>query len=284
MPYMPSHRSSPPCGWSAQCFRSRPWRRPTILPVPSASSRPSPPERRPISRFASSPRKCPRRLNVPVVVQNQPGGGGVPAGRAVTNAPADGYTIAWVGNNTAIGVNLFQRAVRSARRYAADRRRQRIRLSVRHQRDLAIQDPGSWMKTAKQKPGTLERRHVERRHQQSSHRAAVQIGAESRLHRRALSGPGGAYRLRCCAMTSISSSMPMADYGGNRRQADPPARGDVGGAASGIAGRADDEGSRRRRLRSRHPGMALYGPKDMPQQAVDVLAQAATEIAGISRM
>ena len=48
------------------------------------------------------------RLKVPVVVENRPGAGGVVAARAVTNAPHDGYTIAWVGNNTAIGVGLFR--------------------------------------------------------------------------------------------------------------------------------------------------------------------------------
>ncbi|MGA7872904.1 MAG: tripartite tricarboxylate transporter substrate-binding protein, partial [Candidatus Binatus sp.] len=32
-------------------------------------------------------------FKVPVVVQNQPGGGGVIADRTVTNAPADGYTL-----------------------------------------------------------------------------------------------------------------------------------------------------------------------------------------------
>jgi tripartite-type tricarboxylate transporter receptor subunit TctC len=36
--------------------------------------------------------KLSARLGVPVVVQNQPGGGGITSGRTVTNAPADGYT------------------------------------------------------------------------------------------------------------------------------------------------------------------------------------------------
>jgi len=48
------------------------------------------------------------RMKVPVVVENHPGAGGVIAARTVTNALHDGYTIAWVGNNTAIGVNLFR--------------------------------------------------------------------------------------------------------------------------------------------------------------------------------
>jgi tripartite-type tricarboxylate transporter receptor subunit TctC len=48
------------------------------------------------------------RLKVPVIVENQPGSGGVAAARSVTSAPADGYTIAWFGNNTAISVSLFK--------------------------------------------------------------------------------------------------------------------------------------------------------------------------------
>lgn len=49
-----------------------------------------------------------QQFQVPVVVENQPGSGGVAAARSVTNAAPDGYTIAWVGNNTAIGVSLFK--------------------------------------------------------------------------------------------------------------------------------------------------------------------------------
>jgi tripartite-type tricarboxylate transporter receptor subunit TctC len=47
-------------------------------------------------------------LHVGVVVENRPGSGGVVAGKAVTNAAPDGYTIGWVGNSTAIGVSLFR--------------------------------------------------------------------------------------------------------------------------------------------------------------------------------
>ena len=47
-------------------------------------------------------------LHVGVVVENRPGSGGVVAGRTVVNAAPDGYTIAWVGNSTAIGVSLFR--------------------------------------------------------------------------------------------------------------------------------------------------------------------------------
>jgi tripartite-type tricarboxylate transporter receptor subunit TctC len=47
--------------------------------------------------------KLSERFGVPVIVQNQPGAGGVTAGRMVTTAPPNGYTIAWAGNNSAIG-------------------------------------------------------------------------------------------------------------------------------------------------------------------------------------
>jgi tripartite-type tricarboxylate transporter receptor subunit TctC len=58
--------------------------------------------------------KLSERLGVPVLVQNQPGGGGVTAGRTVTNAPPNGYNIAWAGNGNAIGVSLFREAPSSA--------------------------------------------------------------------------------------------------------------------------------------------------------------------------
>ena len=53
--------------------------------------------------------KMSAHFKVPVVVENAPGAGGINAARAVTNAQPDGYNIAFVGNNTAIGVSLFTR-------------------------------------------------------------------------------------------------------------------------------------------------------------------------------
>src|ERR1700760_3205465 len=52
--------------------------------------------------------KMSERLKVPVVVENHPGSGGVAAGRAVNHSPAGGDIIGWVGNTTAIAVNLFR--------------------------------------------------------------------------------------------------------------------------------------------------------------------------------
>ena len=52
--------------------------------------------------------KMSKTLHVGVVVENRPGSGGVVAGKMVSNAAPDGYTIAWVGNSNAIGVSLFR--------------------------------------------------------------------------------------------------------------------------------------------------------------------------------
>ena len=48
------------------------------------------------------------RLHVPVVIENQPGTGGVAAARAVMGSLADGYTLALGGNNWALSVGLFR--------------------------------------------------------------------------------------------------------------------------------------------------------------------------------
>jgi tripartite-type tricarboxylate transporter receptor subunit TctC len=48
------------------------------------------------------------RLRVPVVIENQPGTGGVAAARAVMSSQADGYTLALGGNNWALSIGLFK--------------------------------------------------------------------------------------------------------------------------------------------------------------------------------
>src|SRR5262245_58501913 len=49
-----------------------------------------------------------QKLNQRVVVENMPGPGGIAAARAVTTAPPDGYTMAYVTNGTAISVAAFK--------------------------------------------------------------------------------------------------------------------------------------------------------------------------------
>src|SRR5262245_40916781 len=48
------------------------------------------------------------KLGQRVIVENNPGGGGIAAARAVLSAPADGYTLALLTNGTSISVGLFK--------------------------------------------------------------------------------------------------------------------------------------------------------------------------------
>src|SRR5215470_14384497 len=52
--------------------------------------------------------KLSQKLNQRVVVENMPGPGGIQAARAVTTAPPDGYTLAYVTNGTSISVAAFK--------------------------------------------------------------------------------------------------------------------------------------------------------------------------------
>jgi tripartite-type tricarboxylate transporter receptor subunit TctC len=52
--------------------------------------------------------KLGERLGQRIVIENQPGAGGVTAARSVRSAPADGYTLALLTNGTAISIPLFK--------------------------------------------------------------------------------------------------------------------------------------------------------------------------------
>jgi tripartite-type tricarboxylate transporter receptor subunit TctC len=52
--------------------------------------------------------KLGEKLGQRVVVENNPGGGGIAAARAVLSAPADGHTLALLTNGTSISVSLFK--------------------------------------------------------------------------------------------------------------------------------------------------------------------------------
>jgi tripartite-type tricarboxylate transporter receptor subunit TctC len=49
-----------------------------------------------------------QHLHVPVVIENQPGTGGVAAARTVMSSAPDGYTLALGGNNWAVSIGLFK--------------------------------------------------------------------------------------------------------------------------------------------------------------------------------
>ncbi|MGB3068150.1 MAG: tripartite tricarboxylate transporter substrate binding protein [Ottowia sp.] len=52
--------------------------------------------------------KMAKGLGQPVVIDNRPGAGGVVAGQAVANAPADGYTMLLISSGTAVSESLFK--------------------------------------------------------------------------------------------------------------------------------------------------------------------------------
>ena len=188
-------------------------------------------------------------LRRPGMVQNQPGGGGVIAGRAVTNAPPDGYNIAWAGNNTAIGVSLFREPL-------DPRLEMKPIVGVSEFAYLFVDAAASPYKTlqAMDRCGAgearhVERRNVERRHHQSPRRAVVQIDPEARFHRGALSRADRA----SVALLRNEVDLVINAYGGLRSaiEAKQVRALAVTSAAriAGAAGRADDGGGRRARFR-----------------------------------
>lgn len=221
--------------------------------------------------------KLSARFNVPVIVQNQPGGGGVPAGRAVTNAAADGYTIAWVGNNTAIGVNLFREPF-------DPRQDMRPIVGVSEFAYLFVTGAASpyqtlqaWMEAAKQKPGTLSVGTSSAG--TSNHLTALLFKSTQKLDFTVVPYRGPSELT--VALLRNDVDLVVNAYGGLRSEIDAKK---ICPLAVTAAARLPELPDVPTMQQVGVPGFevtswnALYGPKDMPQQAVDTLAQAATEI------
>jgi tripartite-type tricarboxylate transporter receptor subunit TctC len=216
------------------------------------------------------------RLNVPVVVQNQPGGGGVIASHTVTNAPADGYTIAWVGNNTAIGVSLFREPF-------DPRTDMRPIIGVSEFAYLFVtsatspyQTLADWMNAAKLKPGTLSAGTSSAG--TSNHLTALLFKSAQHLDFTVVPYRGPAEL--SVALLRNDVDLVVNAYGGLRAAID----------AKQIRPLAVTSAARLPELPDvptmKEVGVddfvvsswnGLYGPKDMPQQAVDVLARAVTD-------
>jgi tripartite-type tricarboxylate transporter receptor subunit TctC len=100
--------------------------------------------------------KLGEKLGQRFVVENSPGAGGIAAARAVMQAPADGYTLAVFSNGTAISVNLFKSL-------PFDPVKDFVPVSAMGYFDLIFvtsangpfKTLGDFIKTAKEKPGTL---------------------------------------------------------------------------------------------------------------------------------
>jgi tripartite-type tricarboxylate transporter receptor subunit TctC len=218
--------------------------------------------------------KLSERLGVPVIVQNQPGTGGVTASRMVTTAPPNGYTIAWAGNNNAVGVSLFRDA-------PDPRREMKPIVGVSEFAYLFVDAAASphkslreWISAARAKPGTMS------------------VGTSS---------AGTTNYLAALLFKSTQKlDFTVVPYRGPTELSVALLRNDVdlvvnayGGLRASIEARAlaVTSAARLRELPDvatmAEAGVpdfevtswnALYGPKDMPQDAVDTLAHATTEI------
>jgi tripartite-type tricarboxylate transporter receptor subunit TctC len=221
--------------------------------------------------------KLSERFAVPVIVQNQPGAGGVTASRMVTTAPSNGYTIAWAGNNSAIGVSLFREA-------PDPRTEMKPIVGVSEFAYLFVDSAASphkslkeWIAAARAKPGMMS------------------VGTSS---------AGTTNYLAALLFRSMQKlDFTVVPYRGPTELAVALLRNDVDLVINAYGGlRAAIEAKQVRALAAtsaaRLPELpdvptmaeagvpdfevtswnALYGPKDMPQGAVDTLARATTEI------
>lgn len=261
---------TPPLGNGAQAedaYPSRPIRIVTPLAAGSASD----------VALRILAEKLSEHFGVPVLVQNQPGGGGVIAGRTVTNAAPDGYNIAWTGNNTAIGVSLFREPL--------DPRQDMTPIvGVSEFAYLFVDSMASpyttlqqWMSAARDKPGTLTVGTSSAG--TSNHLAALLFKSEQKLDYTVVPYRGPSEL--SVALLRNEVDLVINAYGGLRAAIEGkqvralavtsaarlPELPDV--PTMKEAGVADFDVT---------SWNALYGPKGMPQQAIDVLAKAATEI------
>lgn len=217
------------------------------------------------------------RFGVPVLVQNEPGGAGVIADRSVTNAQADGYTILWAGNGTATDVSLFKEPV-------DPRTELRPIVGVSEFPYLFVTSESSpyqtlqqWIAAAKAKPGVLT------------------VGTSS---------AGTTNYLTALLFKSMQNiDFTVVPYRGPSELTVALLRNDVDlviNAYGGLRSQINAKQIRPLAITSarRDPDLpdvptmqeagvpdfvvmswnALYGPKDISQQAVDVLGGAATQI------
>lgn len=223
--------------------------------------------------------KLSSHFGVPVLVQNQPGGAGVIADRSVTNASPDGYTILWAGNNTATDVSLFKEPV--------DPRKELTPIvGVSEFAYLFVTSENSpystlqqWIAAAKQKPGTLT---VGTSSAGTTNYLAALL-FKSMQHLDITVVPYRGPSELAVALLRNDVDLVINAYGGLRSQINAK---QIRPLAITSANRAPDLSDVPTMQEAGVPGFvviswnALYGPKDMPQQAVDTLGRAATEILG----
>ncbi len=217
------------------------------------------------------------QLKVSVIVQNQPGGGGVIADRAVTNAAPDGYTLAWVGNNNAIGVSLFKDAV-------DPRKEMRPIVGVSDFAYLFVTNAASpyqnlqqWINAARAKPNTLTIGTSSAG--TSNYLAALLFKSLEKLDVTVVPYRGPAEL--SVALLRNDIDIVVNAYGGLRAQI---SAGQIRPLAITSADRLAELPDVPTMSEAGVPNYvvtswnSLYGPKAMPDQAADVIGRTATQI------
>ncbi len=211
------------------------------------------------------------------VVQNQPGGGGVIADRTITNAAADGYTLGWVGNNNAIGVSLFNDAVDPRKEF-------RPIVGVSEFAYLFVTGAASpyktlkdWMDAARAKPNTLTIGTSSAG--TSNYLAALLFKSMQQLGVTVIPYRGPAEL--SVALLRNDVDLVVNAYGGLRPQIDA---GKIRPLAVTSAARLAELPDVPTMAEAGVPDYvvtswnSLYGPKAMPDRAVDSLGRASTQI------
>jgi tripartite-type tricarboxylate transporter receptor subunit TctC len=219
------------------------------------------------------------RFKLPVIVQNQPGAGSVVADHTIINAPADGYTIGWIGNNNAISVSLFKDAV-------DPRTEMRPIVGVSEFAYVFVTNAASpyksikqWIDTARAKPDTLTIGTSTAG--TSNHLAALLFKASEKLGITVVPYRGPSEL--SVALLRNDIDLVVNAYGGLRPQIEA---GQIRPLAVTSANRLPELPDLPTMTEA---GLAdyivtswnsLYGPKAMPDQAVEILKRAATEVLG----
>ena len=216
-------------------------------------------------------------FNMQFVVQNQPGAAGVAADRLITNAPADGFTLGWVGNNNAVGVSLFNEAV-DPRQYF------RPIVGVSEFAYLFVTNASSpyktlkdWMDAARARPNTLTIGTSSAG--TSNYLAALLFKSLQKLAVTVVPYRGPADL--SVALLRNDVDLVVNAYGGLRPQIED---GKIRPLAVTSASRLTELPGVPTMAEAGVPDYvvtswnSLYGPKAMPDQAADVLTRASTQI------
>jgi tripartite-type tricarboxylate transporter receptor subunit TctC len=211
------------------------------------------------------------------LVQNQPGGGGVIADRAITNAASDGYTLGWVGNNNAIGISLFKDAVDPRTEF-------RPIVGVSEFAYLFVTSAASqyktlqsWMDAARSRPNTLTIGTSSAG--TSNYLAALLFKSMQHLAVTVIPYRGPAEL--SVALLRNDVDLVVNAYGGLRPQIEA---GKIRPLAVTSAVRLTELPDAPTMAEAGVPDYvvtswnSLYGPKAMPDQAVEILTRASTQI------